>query len=542
MLSPNEHAVLKLSDLPPGQMKQVEIGDAKIVLANVAGKIHALAGTCPHYGAPLAEGTLCGSRLRCPWHQGCFDVTSGDLLEPPPLVGLRRYDVRVEGDQIFVSVPTEAEPIREPASVGGADPADRRNFVIAGAGAAGECAAQTLREAGYRGRIQLLSPELDLPYDRPALSKNYLAGQPLDHPLALQPPDFYSRLAIERVAGRVTSISPGDHTITFDDGRAALSYEALLIASGSVPRRLDVPGAELPNIFTLRSLRDCDRILSAVKPGGRAVLIGTGFIGMEAASALAQRGMRVTIVGRDAAPFKRVLGEPIGRMLQQIHEKNGVTFRLNAQVARFEGDSAAVRRVVLQSGEALDADFVILALGVRPNTDFLRGSIDLNDDGSLSVDSSMLVVGQTNIYAAGDIARFPRPQRGDPIRVEHWRVAQQQGRVAAFNMAGRATTYDEAPYFWSFQHNVGFDYVGHGEGFDRIYVNGDTSPDHPDFLAFYIQLDDVLGVLGCGHSRETNAIAELMRAGRMPSGSEVRTQPVNWLERVADECGEASSR
>src|SRR5262249_38814227 len=155
---------------------------------------------------------------------------------------------------------------------------------------------------------------------------------------------------------------------------------------------------------------------------------------------------------------------------------------------RFEGDAATVRRVVLQSGDALDADLVILALGVRPDTDFLRGSINLNDDGSVSVDSSMRVLGQTNVHAAGDIARFPRPQRNDPIRVEHWRVAQQLGRVAALNMAGTPTTYDETPYFWSFQHNVGLDYVGHGQGFDRIYINGDTSPDHPDFLAFYIQL------------------------------------------------------
>jgi NADPH-dependent 2,4-dienoyl-CoA reductase/sulfur reductase-like enzyme/nitrite reductase/ring-hydroxylating ferredoxin subunit len=515
-------------------MKQVEIGDSKILLANVAGTIHALTGTCPHYGAPLAEGTLCGSRVRCPWHQGCFDVTTGDLLQPPPLAGLRRYDVRVEADQIFVSVSPDAKPYREPARDGVADPADRRKFVILGAGAAGECAAQSLREAGYRSRLHLISPEVDLPYDRPALSKNYLAGQPLDHPLPLQPPDFYSRLAIERVAGRVTSISPKDRAVTFDDGRPALPYDALLIAPGSVPRRLDAPGADLPNIFTLRSLRDCDRILSAVKPGGRAVMIGTGFIGMEAASALTQRGMRVTVVGRDAVPFQRVLGDPIGQMLQQIHEKNGVKFHLNAHVARFEGDSAAVRRVVLQSGDAFDADLVILALGVRPNTDFLHGSVDLNDDGSISVDASMRVIGHTNVYAAGDIARFPRPQRNDPIRVEHWRVAQQQGRVAAFNMAGRPTTYDEAPYFWSFQHNVGLDYVGHGEGFDRIYINGDTSPDHPDFLAFYIQLDDVLAVLGCNHSHETNAIAELMRAGRMPSASEVRTQPIDWLERLAE--------
>lgn len=516
-------------------MKEVAAGDRKILLANVAGTIQALTGTCPHYGAPLAEGTLCGSRLRCPWHQGCFDIATGDLLEPPPLVSLRRYDVRVDGDDVVVRVPADAEPYRDPATAAAAarDPADGRNFVILGAGAAGEMAAQTLRQAGYRGRIHLVGVEAEIPYDRPALSKNYLAGQNLDHPLPLQPPEFYLRHGIERVARRARSLAPADRIVRFDDG-SALACDALLIATGAVPRTLDVPGADLPNVFTLRSLADCDRILAAAKAGAKAVLIGTGFIGMEAASALTQRGLKVTIVGRDSVPFERALGEPLGRMFQQIHENNGVTFRLSAQVSRFDGDSA-VRSVTLHSGEHLDADLVIVALGVRPATDFLRGVLPLNDDGSLSVDRSMRVERFENVYAAGDVARFPSAQTGEPIRVEHWRVAAQLGRIAALNMAGTPATYDEAPYFWTFQFNVGLDYVGHGQGWDRIYINGDPSPESPNFLAYYIRLDDVIAVAGCNRSRETNAIAELMRGGRMPTASEVRMQPVDWVARLAEE-------
>jgi NADPH-dependent 2,4-dienoyl-CoA reductase/sulfur reductase-like enzyme/nitrite reductase/ring-hydroxylating ferredoxin subunit len=534
-MATEQHRVLKLADLPAdGQMKQVDVAGRKLLLANVAGRIHALTGTCPHYGAPLAEGTLRGSRLRCPWHQGCFDVTTGDLLQPPPLVSLQRYSVRVEGDDVIVTVPATAdEPLRDPVAIKSDAATDPRRFVIIGAGAASEMAAQTLREAGFRGQIQMLGSEPRLPYDRPTLSKNYLAGQPLDHPLPLQPQTFYERHGIERISDSATGVSIDDRTLRLVSG-ATITFDALLVAPGAVPRRLGVPGEELRNVFTLRSLADCDAILAAAAGASKAVLVGTGFIGMEAASCLRQRGLEVTVIGRDAVPFRRVLGEPLGQMFLDLHQRNGVQFHLNAAVERFEG-TGNVSAVVLRGGERIPADLVIVALGVRPATDFLRGVIPLNDDGSITVDRSMRLPGTAaNVYAAGDVARFPSAQTGDPIRVEHWRVAQQLGRIAAFNMAGRPTTYDEAPYFWSFQFSLGLDYVGHGEGWDRIHVDGDTSADHPDFLAYYIRLDEVLAVAGCNRSRETNAIAELMRAGRMPTASEVRTQPINWLERLSE--------
>jgi NADPH-dependent 2,4-dienoyl-CoA reductase/sulfur reductase-like enzyme len=228
-------------------------------------------------------------------------------------------------------------------------------------------------------------------------------------------------------------------------------------------------------------------------------------------------------------------------MFLDLHQRNGVRFFLNAAVDRFEAASGKLAAVILRDGQRLEADFAIVAVGVRPATDFLRGAIPLNDDGSITVDRSMRVAGAAaapdqNVFAAGDAARFPDARSGDAIRVEHWRVAQQLGRVAALNMAGRTATYDEAPYFWSFQFGVGLDYVGHGEGWDRIQLNGDTSPDHPNFLAYYLRLDDVIAVAGCNHSRQTNAIAELMRAGRMPTASEVRSQPVDWLSRLAESC------
>src|SRR5438309_1438047 len=174
-MRPDEHAVMKAADLAEGQMRQVEIGELKVLVARVGGVAHAMAGTCPHYGAPLAEGVLCGSRVRCPWHQGCFDVTTGDLLEPPPLVSLRRYEAREEGGEIIVRVPAGEGTFRDPQRARPTNP-DGRRFVILGGGAAGECAAQTLREAGFAGRIQLVSPEPQWPYDRPSLSKNHLAG------------------------------------------------------------------------------------------------------------------------------------------------------------------------------------------------------------------------------------------------------------------------------------------------------------------------------------------------------------------------------
>lgn len=522
-MRPDEHAVMKSADLADGQMRQVELGELKVLLARVNGAVHAVTGTCPHYGAPLAEGLLCGARLRCPWHQGCFDVTTGDLLEPPPLESLRRYEVREEGGDVIVRVPAGEGPYRDPSR---ATPnvADKGRFVILGGGAAGASAAQTLREAGFGGTVRLVSPEPQWPYDRPGLSKNYLAGLPLDHPTPLQPAEFYEKHRIERVTRRAVGVDRDQRVVNFDGGDTE-PFDALLLAPGGSPRKLGVTGEDLPGVFTLRSLSDADAILGAVESADRVVLVGSGFIGMEAAASLRHRGLDVTIVTPEQVPMASKLGEPIGRMFQQVHVAQGVKFHLGRKVTAFEGDGK-LKSVTLDDGTRLDTPLAIVAVGVRPATEFLRGSFPLNDDGSLTADRTMQVAGSPGVYAAGDVARFPSPQTGEPIRVEHWRVAQQLGRVAAFNMAGVPRVYDEVPYFWTFQYDVGLDYVGHADRWDAIHVDGDIGK--REFLAYYLRGDRILAVGGCNRGDQALAIAELMRTGKMPGAEVLRRGAVDW--------------
>lgn len=514
-----DHIVLNAKDLPDGSMRGVEIDGAKFVLARIDGQLHAIDGTCPHYGAPLAEGTLCGHRLRCPWHQGCFDVRTGNLLEPPPLVGLHHYAVRQQGDDIVVTLPGRAAA---PPHV--AAPQSQKTFAIVGHGAAGECAAQTLREIGFDGRVVLIDPESHLPYDRPALSKNYLRGIALDHPLPLQPEDFYQSRKIERLQATAKSVDLAASTLQLDN--QSLKYDALLLAPGAHPRKLNAPGENLRGVFMLRSFPDCDAIVAAAQDATRAVVIGSGFIGMEASASLRQRGIDVTLISPEKIPLASKLGEPIGRMFYAIHQKNGVSFRLQRKVTAFAGPDH-VRSVTLDDGSIIETDFALVAVGVRPATDFLKSSIPLHDDAGVNVDRSMRVAGQQNVYAAGDIARFPSPQTGDPIRIEHWRTASQLGRVAAFNMAGAPTTFDDVPYFWTFQFDVGLDYVGHAARWDETLLDGNVESN--DFLAFYLKGDRVAAVSGCNRSRQTNAIAELMRQNKMPSAAELRRGFPDWL-------------
>ena len=276
-------------------------------------------------------------------------------------------------------------------------------MAILGAGAAGNAAAETLRQDGFTGRVVMITQEPRLPYDRPNLSKGYLSGDAGPETLPWRTPEFYRDHDIEVLLGqRVARVEVPLKTLTFADGRT-LTYDALLLATGGAPRRLEIPGAQWPNVFTLRSADDADAIIGAALPASRVVVIGTGFIGMEAAAALTKRGLAVTVVGHGAVPLSRQLGPEIGGMLQQAHEEHGVAFRLGRKPVRLEGDGR-VQAVVLDDGEALPADLVVVGLGVKPATEILQG-VKLNADGSVSTDRQLRVT--EGLYAAGDVARFP---------------------------------------------------------------------------------------------------------------------------------------
>src|SRR5215475_10389606 len=524
LMKHKEIMVAGVDELKDGEMKQVDAGGANVLLARVNGKYHAVGAICPHYGGPLAEGALCGERVICPWHHASFDVKTGDLLEPPAFDALPRYEVKIEGGNVIVAVPDEAEDRRTPPMASRDARQDERAFVILGGGAAGYMAAQTLREEGFRGRVLMVTREDRLPYDRPNLSKDYLQGHAEPEWMPLRPDEFFNEHGIEVLRGReATQVDAKAKTVSFKGG-ARIAYDALLVATGGEPRALQVVGSDLKNVLTLRSFADSDAIIAAAEKANRAVVIGASFIGMEAAASLKSRGLEVTVVAPGQAPFEKALGGEIGASFRKIHEDNGVRFRLGENVARITGDGK-VEAVEIESGEMINADLVVIGIGVKPATDFLKG-VELSDDGGVVVDEHLRAA--DGLYAAGDIARFPSPLTGERQRIEHWRTALQQGRIAAHNMVGKAVAYDSIPFFWTRQFDAGLSYVGHSTSWDEIIFQGDVSTQN--FLAFYVKGNRVRAVAGMNRDRELAAVEGLMRDDRMPTPDQLRGANLNLLE------------
>ena len=308
--------------------------------------------------------------------------------------------------------------------------------------------------------------------------------------------------------------------ITFHNGYPTLLYDALLLATGGTPIQLRTDGAQ-EHAKTLRTPEDADAIINLARAGSEAVVIGSSFVGMEVASSLTQRDVQTTIVTPEAVPFEKKLGRPIGEILQRLHERMGVQFRLKNKVSRITSRGTGKRELILESGESVQADLVVVGIGVRPATDYLSG-IKLNPDGGVAVDECFRVAGQPALFAAGDIAAFPVPPSGGIARIEHWRVAEEQGRIAALNMMERRTPYAGVPYFWTTHFDFRFDYVGHAEHWDEIIVRGD--PDKPDFIAFYINGGRLAAAIAAGQDIQAAMFMELLRQNRVPDPEELRSE------------------
>lgn len=364
-------------------------------------------------------------------------------------------------------------------------------------------AATSLREFGFRGRVIMIGPYAEEPIDRTLLSKEAMAGQWKLDELSLWGDAQRERLDVERVVAEVTALDAAVKRLECSDG-TKMGYDVALLATGGRPRRLDLPGSHLRGVLTLRHRADAAAVLEATQDGASAVVIGTSFIGMEAASALTQKGVKVTVVGPEKLPFAKQFGPELASALRRLHERKGVEFRLGASVARIEGDDAT-QAVVLESGERLATRIVLVGIGVQPVTEFVA-NVSKAKDGGIMVDRHLRAA--DGLYAAGDIAAFPGPD-GNRLRIEHWRVAEQQGRTAARNMLGHDEPYTRVPFFWTAQHDVVVDYVGHADQWDEIVVDGDIGSF--DFLTFYVKDGIVAAVATAGRDRETALLSELMR-------------------------------
>lgn len=478
-----------LADFGGDRVLRGHVGKKSVLLVQTDDEIFAVSAKCSHYGGPLEKGMIDGATVRCPWHHACFSLQTGEALAAPAFDPLTCWQVEREGERIIVRDSIKPAPQRHKAPTDG-QPA---KIIIIGGGAAGFAAAEMLRRRGYSGTLTMLSDDSDAPCDRPNLSKDFLAGEASEKWLPLRPSDFYEQNDIDlRLGCRVSGIDVADRTVSLDDGQA-LPFDRLLIATGAEPVQLPIPGMDQPHVFTLRSAADSRAIIARAEGARTAVVLGSGFIGLEVAAALNARGLKVHVVSRDARPLEKVLGADLGDFLRALHEEKGETFHMENSIA-----SIGEGTVTLTDGTELDADLVIIGVGVRPRLD-LAEAAQLDIDRGILVDE-WLETSQPGIFAAGDVARWPSGTAGETLRVEHWVVAGRQGQVAAQNMLGATTPFRDAPFFWSAHHDVTIRYAGHAEGWDEIRIDGDIEA--RDCLVSYRRGGRIVAVAGIGRDHE----------------------------------------
>ena len=433
-----------------------------VILVRRADELFAVGATCTHYGAPLADGLLVGDTLRCPWHHAAFCLRTGEALRAPALNPIACWRVEQRDGKAYVTEKQADAPARPALTAADGVP---ESIVIIGGGAAGNAAAETLRREGYTGPVTLLSADAALPCDRPNLSKNFLAGTAPAEWLPLRSIEFYQEHAIElRLNTRVVGIAPAQRRLQLSDG-SHLAYGALLLATGAEPIKLDIPGADLPHVHYLRTQANSEALVSRALGARRAVVIGASFIGLEVAASLRARNIEVQVVGRETCVMEKILGPQVGHFIQALHEQHGVVFHLGTSPAQIDAQG-----VTLDNGDKLPADLVVIGVGVRP-------ALALAEQAGLAMDRGVVVdeflqTSVPGIFAAGDIARWPDQLSGEPIRVEHWVVAERQGQTAARNLLGLHERYEAVPFFWTEQYDFALAYVGHAEGWDQADIDG----------------------------------------------------------------------
>jgi 3-phenylpropionate/trans-cinnamate dioxygenase ferredoxin reductase subunit len=385
-------------------------------------------------------------------------------------------------------------------------------YVIAGASLAGAKAAERLREEGFDGPLIMIGEEDERPYERPPLSKDYLLGKAERETIYVHPQSWYAEHGVDlRLGMRVTGIDPAAHEVRLADGSRA-GYAKLLVATGSSPRRLPVPGAESGGVLYLRRVADSDQIKAAFPAASRVAVIGAGWIGLETAAAARAADAEVTILEAAELPLLRVLGREAAQVFADLHREHGVNLRFGVQVAEITGSGGRADGVRLADGTHVKADAVIVGVGITPN-------IQLAEAAGLEVGNGIVVDARLrssdpDIYAAGDVANAYHPLLGKHIRVEHWANALHQPQAAARAMLGQDAVYDRVPYFYTDQYDLGMEYVGCVEpgGYDQVVFRGDV--ERREFIAFWLARGRVLAGMNVNIWDVSDTIQAIVRSGR----------------------------
>jgi NADPH-dependent 2,4-dienoyl-CoA reductase/sulfur reductase-like enzyme/nitrite reductase/ring-hydroxylating ferredoxin subunit len=491
---------IAVANVADGGMLLGRVGDDDVLVAHVGNDWFAVGAKCTHYRGPLAEGLLVGDTVRCPWHHACFSLRTGEALRAPAFDPIACWRVDREGDRVFVR---EKLPQPQPAAASAAPASAPSSVIIVGGGAAGSAAADMLKRDGYAGPIAIVNADADPPVDRPNLSKDYLAGEAQDDWIPVWSAESYADRGIDLILERrVTAIDAAARAVLLDDG-SRREFGALLIATGADPVRLPISGADGPNVHYLRSFADSRAIVEKTKSAQHVVVVGASFIGLEVAASLRHRNISVDVVAPEATPLEKVMGAEVGRFIQSLHESKGVRFHLGQTVTALSG-----RTVTLSKGATLDADLVVMGVGVKPAA-ALAEKAGLTMDRGIAV-NEYLETSAPGIFAAGDVARWPDPHTGQRIRVEHWVVAERMGQAAARNMLGRRERFDAVPFFWSQHYDVTIRYVGHAERWDAVNIDGSLAAQ--DCAVRYTSGGRTLAVATIGRDR-VNLAAELELEG-----------------------------
>jgi 3-phenylpropionate/trans-cinnamate dioxygenase ferredoxin reductase subunit len=386
-------------------------------------------------------------------------------------------------------------------------------YVIAGASLAGAKAAEALRAEGFDGQVILIGEEAERPYERPPLSKDYMLGKADRETIYVHPEQWYAEHDVDlRLGVTVTGVDPGSHRVSLADG-TSLGYTKLLLATGSSPRRLPIPGTDQDGVLYLRSVQDSDRIKETFGTAARIAVIGGGWIGLETAAAARAAGVEVTVLEASELPLLRVLGRQVAQIFADLHRKHGVDLRANVGIREITGQNGTATGVRLADGSTVQADAVIVGVGITPNSD-LAAAAGLDTDNGIRVDAQ-LRSSDPDIYAAGDVANALHPLLGKHIRVEHWANALNQPQVAAKAMLGQDAVYDLVPYFFTDQYDLGMEYSGYvgPDSYREVVFRG--RPDQGEYIAFWLGHEgQVLAGMNVNIWDVNDAIQDLVRSGR----------------------------